>query len=105
MLTKVYFNFKSLNGLKAHHKLLSLGEQLETSSSSSLETDQVDLCRFMYKLHFQQLLLLEAYTKLLQLLSSAAASSSVTDISQEVNVDSPVKTALLSAPDSVFEVT
>ena len=56
MLTKVNFNFKSLNGLKAHHKLLSLGEQLETSSSSSLETDQVDLCRFMYKLHFQQLL-------------------------------------------------
>ena len=32
-----------------------------------METDQVDLCRCLYKLHFQQLLLLESYTKLLQL--------------------------------------
>jgi hypothetical protein len=42
------------------------------------------LVRFLYKLHFQQLLLLESYTKLLQLLSGAAASSGVTDLSHEV---------------------
>jgi len=74
---------ESLDGLKAHQKLLSLGEQMD--SSNNLESDQVELCRFMYKLHFQQLLLLESYTKLLQLLSLAATSSCITDLSQEVN--------------------
>lgn len=36
-------------------------------------------------MHFQQLLLLESYTKLLHLLSSSAAASNVQDISSEVN--------------------
>ena len=45
---------------------------------------QVELCRFLYKLHFQQLLLLESYTKLLQLLSGAAGTSGVADLSGRV---------------------
>ena len=59
-----------LEGLKAHAKLVSLGESMDRDMVN-METDQVELCRFLYKLHFQQLLLLESYTKLLQLLSGA----------------------------------
>ena len=81
-----------LEGLKAHAKLLSLGESLD--HSTNLEADQVELCRFLYKLHFQQLLLLESYTKLLQLLSGAASSSGVTDLSSDV---AAVRAALLIA--------
>merc|ERR1711971_1193526 len=58
------------------------------------EADQVELCRFLYKLHFQQLLLLESYTKLLQLLSGAASSSGVVDLSSEV---AAVRSSLLGA--------
>merc|ERR1712142_162749 len=82
-----------LEGLKAHAKLLSLGESLD--SCTNMESDQVELCRFLYKLHFQQLLLLESYTKLLQLLSGAASSSGVTDLSEKVaRVRSDLLTAL-----------
>merc|ERR1712012_1463599 len=71
-----------LEALKAHVKLLSMGDSVD--SSTNLEADQVELCRFLYKLHFQQLLLLESYTKLLQLLSGAAGSSGVVDLSEQV---------------------
>ena len=47
-----------LEGLKAHAKLVSLGESMDRDMVN-METDQVELCRFLYKLHFQQLLLLE----------------------------------------------
>merc|ERR1719411_394119 len=82
-----------LEGLKAHAKLVSLGESMDRDMVN-METDQVELCRFLYKLHFQQLLLLESYTKLLQLLSGAASSSGVVDLSIEV---AAVRSSLLSA--------
>jgi len=81
-----------LEALKAHVKLLSMGDSVD--SGTNLEADQVELCRFLYKLHFQQLLLLESYTKLLQLLSGAASSSGVVDLSNEV---AAVRSSLLSA--------
>jgi len=81
-----------LEALKAHVKLLSMGDSVD--SSTNLEADQVELCRFLYKLHFQQLLLLESYTKLLQLLSGAASSSGVVDLSSEV---ASVRQSLLGA--------
>ena len=81
-----------LEALKAHVKLLSMGDSVE--SGTNLEADQVELCRFLYKLHFQQLLLLESYTKLLQLLSGAASSSGVVDLSSEV---AAVRSSLLGA--------
>merc|ERR1712012_1471617 len=81
-----------LEGLKAHVKLLSMGDSVD--SSTNLEADQVELCRLLYKLHFQQLLLLESYTKLLQLLSGAASSSGVVDLSSEV---ASVRQSLLGA--------
>ena len=83
-----------LEGLKAHAKLVSLGESMDRDMVN-METDQVELCRFLYKLHFQQLLLLESYTKLLQLLSGAAGSSGVADLSSGVaSVRSNLLTAL-----------
>ena len=48
-----------LEGLKAHAKLVSLGETID--AFANMDTDQVELCRFLYKLHFQQLLLLERH--------------------------------------------
>ena len=81
-----------LEGLKAHAKLVSLGETID--AYANMDTDQVELCRFLYKLHFQQLLLLESYTKLLQLLSGAAGSSGVADMSEQV---ATVRSNLLTA--------
>merc|ERR1712227_1103414 len=81
-----------LEGLKAHAKLVSLGESID--SCVNMDGDQVELCRFLYKLHFQQLLLLESYTKLLQLLSGAAGSSAVLDLSDQV---ADVRSSLLTA--------
>jgi len=81
-----------LEGLKAHAKLVSLGESID--SCVNMDGDQVELCRFLYKLHFQQLLLLESYTKLLQLLSGAAGSSAVLDLSDQV---AAVRSSLLTA--------
>ena len=49
-----------------------------------MDTDQVELCRFLYKLHFQQL----------QLLSGAAGSSGVADMSEQV---ATVRSNLLTA--------
>lgn len=86
-----------LEGLKAHSKLLSLGDLAE--AAGGLEADQVELCRFLYKLHFQQLLLLESYTKLLQLLSGAASGSGVADLSAEV---ARARSCLLAALSSTL---
>merc|ERR1719507_1382188 len=92
MLTKKDTTLSCLEALKAHVKLLSMGDSVD--SGTNLEADQVELCRFLYKLHFQQLLLLESYTKLLQLLSGAASSSGVVDLSSEV---AAVRSSLLGA--------
>ena len=65
-----------LEGLKAHAKLLSLGVSLD--SCTNMESDQVELFWFLYKLHFQQLLLQESYSRLL------ASINGVADLSEEV---------------------
>ena len=36
-----------------------------------MEIDQVDLCRYLYKLHFQLLMFLESFSKLLRLISQS----------------------------------
>ena len=82
-----------LDGIKGHAKLVSLGETID--AFANMDTDQVELRRFLYKLYFQQLLLLESYTKLLQLLSVAAGSSGVVDMPEQVaTVCSNLLTAL-----------
>ena len=36
-----------------------------------MDIDQVDLCRYLYKLHFQLLMFLESFSKLLRLISQS----------------------------------
>ena len=38
---------------------------------TGMEIDQVDLCRYLYKLHFQLLMFLESFSKLLRLISQS----------------------------------
>ena len=52
--------------MKAHEKLESLGEQL---NEYNIDHEQVDLCKCIYKLHFQLVLMLESFAKLLRLIS------------------------------------
>lgn len=64
-----------------HQKLVNLGEQLDYN----IDTEQVDLCRCLFKLHFQLLLLLECFVKLVRLiLQSAQKNPDLKDISKEV---------------------
>jgi len=44
--------------------LVSLGEQM---GNCNIDNEQVDLCRCLYKLHFQLMLILDSFTKLLRL--------------------------------------
>ena len=59
-----------LDGIKAHQKLVSLGENI-SEYPTGMEIDQVDLCRYLYKLHFQLLMFLESFSKLLRLISQS----------------------------------
>ncbi len=65
--------FQCLDAVKAHQKLVNLGEQLE--AEYNIDTEQVDLCRCLYKLHFQLLLLLESFGKLLRLVRQNAVKA------------------------------
>lgn len=56
-----------------HQKLANLGDQLE--DYPNIDTEQVDLCRCLYKLHFQLLILLECFGKLLRLVDQHAKRS------------------------------
>ena len=38
---------------------------------TGMDIDQVDLCRYLYKLHFQLLMFLESFSKLLRLISQS----------------------------------
>ena len=59
-----------MDGIKAHQKLVSLGENI-SEYPTGMEIDQVDLCRYLYKLHFQLLMFLESFSKLLRLISQS----------------------------------
>ena len=50
---------------------MSLGEQMADYPVNGMEVDQVDLCRYLYKLHFQLLMFLESFSKLLRLVSQS----------------------------------
>ena len=62
-----------LDAVKMHQKLVNLGEQLDYN----VDTEQVDLCRCMYKLFFQLLLLLECYVKLLRMVGQKVTESEI----------------------------
>ena len=50
-----------------------------------MEIDQVDLCRYLYKLHFQLLMFLESFSKLLRLISQSH-SDITSDKSTEIEL-------------------
>ena len=69
---KKELTLECLDAVKAHQKLVNLGEQL-LESDYNIDTEQVDLCRCLYKLHFQLLILLESFAKLLRLIKQSSA--------------------------------
>ena len=71
-----------MDGIKAHQKLVSLGEHIG-DYPTGMDIDQVDLCRYLYKLHFQLLMFLESFSKLLRLISQSH-SDLTSDKSTEV---------------------
>ncbi len=69
---KKEYSLECLEAVKAHEKLVSLGEEL---SHYNVDTEQVDLCRCLYKQHFQLLLLLESFSKLLRFVRQSVMAS------------------------------
>lgn len=61
------FALECLDAIKTHQKLVSLGEQMDYN----MDNEPLDLVKCLYKLHFQLLLLLESFAKLLRLLSQS----------------------------------
>ena len=60
------FALECLDAIQTHQKLVSLGEQM---SDYNMDNEPLDLVKCLYKLHFQLLLLLESFGKLLRLIS------------------------------------
>ncbi|XP_029213132.2 LOW QUALITY PROTEIN: protein furry homolog [Acropora millepora] len=80
-----------LDDVKFALKRSSVGSHLEetetrmTVEPGNQELRQVQLCRSMYKTHFQFLLLCSTYARLLESLIQAAHQAEVNDLSQEVS--------------------
>lgn len=70
-----------MDSMKSANKLEQLGEPI---SEGTVEEHRVDLCRCLYKLHFQLLLLLESYVKLLSMLSGGVQQMNIVDMSQDI---------------------
>ena len=69
---KKEYSLDCLDAVKSHEKLVSLGEEL---GHYNVDTEQVDLCRCLYKQHFQLLLLLESFSKLLRFVKQSVMAS------------------------------
>ena len=66
--------FQCLDGIKSTLKLQTLGESIPELNT---EEQQIDLCRCLYKLHFQLSLIYDTYISLLAALLHAAHASKV----------------------------
>ena len=73
-----------MDAIKSHQKLVSLGEQM---GHCNIDNEQMDLCRCLYKLHFQLMLILDSFAKLLRL---------VAQFCKEVSVEGQTRTLLES---------
>nr|XP_040568440.1 LOW QUALITY PROTEIN: protein furry-like [Lepeophtheirus salmonis] len=82
-----------LDAVKSHRKLELLGEKL---SEYNVDAEQLDLCRWLYKLYFQLLLLLESFVKLLKLVSSNYMTCS-DEIPNKSSIISSMQSELLFA--------
>ncbi|KAL1437074.1 hypothetical protein MTO96_049074 [Rhipicephalus appendiculatus] len=72
---------EAADAVRSGAKLEALGEAL---SQELLLEQRLDLCRALYRLHFQVLLLLEGYRRLLEQLGWAAPQWQLADLSQEL---------------------
>ncbi|XP_067137576.1 protein furry [Centruroides vittatus] len=90
-LEKQEHTIECMDSIKSLMKLEALGEPV---AEETVEEQRVDLCRCLYKLHFQLLLLLESYTKLLSFLNAISSHSQVFDLSHEVTA---IKLELIKA--------
>ena len=92
----IFFILKCLDGIKAHQKLVSLGEHIG-DYPTGMDIDQVDLCRYLYKLHFQLLMFLESFSKLLRLISQS---------NSDITCDKSIEVALIQNElKKVFKMT
>lgn len=73
---------EAADAVRSGAKLEALGEAL---SPELLLEQRLDLCRALYRLHFQVLLLLEGYRRLLEQLAWAAPQWQLADLSQELS--------------------
>jgi len=73
--------FECLEGIKSALKLQAMQEVL---AEYPTDDQLVDMCRSLYKLHFQLLLLFESYCKLIDLLATNIKHAQVNDLSCEV---------------------
>lgn len=80
-LEKQEHTMECMDSMKSAIKLEQLGEPIP---EGTVEEHRVDLCRCLYKLHFQLLLLLESYVKLLSLLSAGVQQVHIVDLSQDI---------------------
>ena len=89
------FALECLDAIKTHQKLVSLGEQM---TDYDMTNEPLDLVRCLYKLHFQLLLLLESFGKLLRLISQSNQDLA-TDKSRELAlIQNELKKAIKELP-------
>lgn len=74
-LEKKNYLLECLESLRSAMKIEAMGEVLH--SECNIEELRTDLCKSLYKMHFQLLLLIESYSKLVSLLASASNNPSV----------------------------
>ncbi|XP_069960081.1 protein furry isoform X3 [Cherax quadricarinatus] len=84
-----------LDGIKSTLKLQNLGDSLPELCA---DEQHIDLCRCLYKLHFQLSLLYDTYTKLLVAMIHAARTAQASDHSVEL---STLQGKLIAAADQL----
>ncbi|OQR78358.1 protein furry-like [Tropilaelaps mercedesae] len=80
-----------MDALRSATKLEAIGEEM---NEELMDETRLDLCRALYKLHFQTLLLVDSYNKALSHLASSINHTQIVDLSEEV---SAVKAEILRA--------
>ncbi|XP_022655915.1 protein furry-like isoform X2 [Varroa destructor] len=80
-----------MDALRSATKLEAIGEEM---SEELMDETKLDLCRALYKLHFQTLLLVDSYNKTLSHLAGSINHTQIVDLSEEV---SAVKAEILRA--------
>ncbi|KAG1696979.1 Protein furry -like [Nymphon striatum] len=70
-----------LDSIKTSLRLLNVGERI---SQYKIEEQRVELCKCLYKIHFQIILLFESFSKLIMTVSMATSQNEIQDLWNEV---------------------